>query len=169
VLRASVALPSSEEAKAAVIAVVAMVVVVMVVVLDVVVMVVVAVAVVVVATVLRRVVVWRRLLALVEVSLVPLLLRRRVVRALLRAGRRRRRVHRRIPCKPTDQEPRLDAADGANWPNWGKTERVWGNSREVDRWLGICLAEAGSSSSLVGAGRRSLGFAYFLLVIHGGR
>jgi hypothetical protein len=154
--------------------VVAMVVMVMVVVLDVVVMVVVAVAVAVVATVRRRrVVVWRRMLALVEVPLVPrrrrLLLRRRVVRALLRAGRRRRRVHRRIPCKPTDQEPRLDAADGANWPNWGKTERVWGNSREVDRWLGICLAEAGSSSSLVGAGRRSLGFAYFLLVIHGGR
>jgi hypothetical protein len=154
--------------------VVAMVVMVMVVVLDVVVMVVVAVAVAVVATVRRRrVVVWRRMLPLVEVPLVPrrrrLLLRRRVVGALLRTGRRRRRVHRRIPCKPTDQEPRLDAADGANWPNWGKTERVWANSREVDRGKGICLAEAGSSSSLVGAGRRSLGFAYFLLVIHGGR
>jgi hypothetical protein len=176
--RRSVALPSFEEAKAAVIVVVAMVVVVMVVVLDVVVMVVVAVAVVVVATMLRRIVVWRRLLPLVEVPLVPrrrrLLLRRRVVRALLRAGRRRRRVHRRIPCtQPRNNKPRLDPAptsetqhtvpnpiDGsrercirANWLNLGKNKSVFlgGIRLEMIPEEEFYLADAGSSSSLSAA------------------
>ena len=151
----------------------------MVVVMVVVVMVVVAVAV--VATVLRRVVVRRRLLRLplAEVALVPrrrrLLLRRRVVRALLPNGRRR--VH-RIPYKPTEEQTQIRHEESSENPTDASQsiEReaasvpIWGNSREVDRGRGICLAEAGSSSSPgVGSGGRSLGFAFLLLVIYGGR